>query len=175
MLFEKKKFTNDSYKINGIECSPVFDLLNNIDWNNLSDGIPYKFHGDLQPENIINVEEGFKLIDWRENFGESDIIGDLYYDLAKLNHGLILSGEVIRSKGFSVNFKDNEYQIDFFIKSNLFELKNMLEDFANKQSYDLNKINILTSLIYLNISPLYEGEYSKFLFLLGLLKLQQLS
>ena len=51
----------------------------------------------------------------------------------------------------------------------------MLEDFANKQSYDLNKINILTSLIYLNISPLYEGEYSKFLFLLGLLKLQQLS
>ena len=99
----------------------------------------------------------------------------MYYDLAKLNHGLILSGEVVRNKGFSVNFKDNEYQIDFFIKSNLFELKNMLEDFANKQSYDLNKINILTSLIYLNISPLYEGEYSKFLFLLGLLKLQQLS
>ena len=51
----------------------------------------------------------------------------------------------------------------------------MLEDFANKQSYDLNKINILTPLIYLNISPLYEGEYPKFLFLLGLLKLQQLS
>ena len=46
---------------------PVFDLLNNIDWNNLSDGI-YKFHENLQPENIINVEEGFKLIDWRENF-----------------------------------------------------------------------------------------------------------
>ena len=45
MLLKKKKFTNDSYKINGIECSPVFDLLNNIDWNNLSDGIPYKFHG----------------------------------------------------------------------------------------------------------------------------------
>lgn len=175
MLFEKEKFTNVSYKINGIECSPVYELLNNIDWNNLSEGIPYKFHGDLQPENIINVDEGFKFIDWRENFGESDIIGDLYYDLAKLNHGLILSGDVVRSKGFSVNFKDNEYQIDFLIKSNLFELKYMLEDFANKHSYDLNKINILTSLIYLNISPLYEGEYSKFLFLLGLLKLQQLS
>ena len=37
----------------------------------------------------------FSLLDWRQNFGRSYVFGDIYYDLAKLHHGLIISHDFI--------------------------------------------------------------------------------
>ena len=61
-------------------------MLNKINWRLLSKPHPVLFHGDLQPENIIHKKQEIYLIDWREDFGELKILGDLYYDLAKLHH-----------------------------------------------------------------------------------------
>ena len=102
-FIEKNELSVENYKINGIDCEPVSDLLNKIDWDDLSAGIPYLFHGDLQPENIIYNEERFFLIDWRDSFGLSTKYGDIYYDLAKLNHALLISGSIVRSNNFSFN------------------------------------------------------------------------
>ena len=66
--------------------------------------------------------------------------------IAEYDAKLICFHKTIFSKEDSVEAeKFFKNKIDFLIKSNLFELKYMLEDFANKHSYDLNKINILTS------------------------------
>ena len=72
-------------KINGVEVEPIMDLINKIDWTMFYLKLPSKFHGDLQLENIIYTNDGeFILIDWRESFGSSKEIGDVYYDLGKI-------------------------------------------------------------------------------------------
>ena len=70
--------------INGVEVEPIKDMLDKVDWMNFyQHAIPSYFHGDLQPENIIYDERNdkFVLIDWRQKFGNSIQIGDVYYDV----------------------------------------------------------------------------------------------
>ena len=74
--------------INGELVPSINDLINSIDINWLCKGIPSQFHGDFILDNIIETETGFTLIDWRQDFANDLEIGDLYYDLAKLNHNL---------------------------------------------------------------------------------------
>jgi NDP-sugar pyrophosphorylase family protein len=174
-LLDKEDIENVSYKVNGINCRPIKELLESIDWDSLSNGIPYSFHGDFQPENILHSEGTFTLIDWRESFGNSLTVGDIYYDLAKLNHGLILNGEIVRNNNFDIQINNNSVKLEYLVRSNLIDLKELFDRFIVSSDFDIKRVELLTALIYLNISPLYEGDYSKFLFFLGLNKLQQLS
>ena len=68
--------------------------MNRIDWKNLSDG-KQVFSWRLQFDNIIFNFKGFKLIDWRQDFGNI-YVGDLYYDLAKLYGGLLINYKLIK-------------------------------------------------------------------------------
>ena len=72
-------------------------LISQIDWDDLFHGMPGRFHGDLHLENIIlkNHSQDFIFIDWREDFAGMIDIGDIYYDLAKILHSLIVSHEII--------------------------------------------------------------------------------
>ena len=65
----------------------VLTMISNLDDNWLCNGIPSKFHGDFILDNIIETEDGFCLIDWRQNFSGRLDVGDMYYDLAKLYAG----------------------------------------------------------------------------------------
>ena len=76
--------------------------MKNINWTALSDGIPVLYHGDFQPENIIVNQNKYNLIDWRQDFARNLDLGDIYYDLAKLYHGLIVDHEVIRNNMFNI-------------------------------------------------------------------------
>ena len=40
---------------------------------------------------IIKTNNGYKLLDWRQNFGGELYNGDKYYDLAKLRHNIIFN------------------------------------------------------------------------------------
>ncbi|MEK7148270.1 MAG: hypothetical protein AAB758_03145 [Patescibacteria group bacterium] len=157
--------------INGKKVPTLKSMLKKINWEELSHGIPALFHGDLQPENILVTKNGFKLIDWRHDFEGLKEYGDLYYDLAKLYHALIVSNEVIRNKQYSIEVSKTEVSLNYLIKSNLLEFKDILDDFIVKNGYDLKKVKILTALIYLNIAPLYDGPYNEFLYYLGQEKL----
>ncbi len=57
--------------------------------------VPTLFHGDLHEGNIIAGDGGYRLIDWRDDFGGLDDRGDQLYDLAKLLHTLELPESVM--------------------------------------------------------------------------------
>lgn len=157
------KTNQDVNYVNGEEMTSVNELINKIDFNWLCDGIPSQFHGDFILDNVIETDNGFCLIDWRQDFAGDLSVGDLYYDLAKLNHNLIVNHEIVSNNLF--NSDDN----NCFIYTNtiLNECKTILDSFILENGYDLKKVNVLTSIIWLNMAPLHEHPFSNFLFNFG--------
>ena len=133
--------------------------------------VPTRFHGDFQPENILHDGDDFKLIDWRDSFGKSLEIGDFYYDLGKLYHAIIINGQIVLSKGYSYEIKNNTAFLEYNLKSNLNLLMIYFENFCKERDISWSNVELLGILQYIGICSLYkefhDGEYGKFLFLLG--------
>ena len=149
--------------INGIKVPPIFDIIESLDKEWLSDGIPSQFHGDFILDNIIETDSGYTLIDWRQDFGGDLEVGDIYYDLAKLNHNLVVNHEIVSNGNYSSDI-NNCY---ILCNSKLVECTNILHDFITNAGYDLKKVKVLTSIIWINMSPLHEYPFNKFLFNYG--------
>jgi choline kinase len=176
-LFQTKFNIKDKpYIINGQKTESLNYYLNKIDWNKLAEGISVNFHGDLQFDNIIYNpdEKTFKLIDWRSDFNKQVLYGDLYYDLSKLYGGCILPYNQIKNNNFSFVFDKNEIFFDFSLNNSINEAKREFTDFLIKNKYDIKKIEIITSLIYLNMSPLHSEPFSHLLYFFGTLRLSKL-
>jgi choline kinase len=169
-LFYKNFSHHDGMEsING-EAMPKLDtLLNAIDWDWLADGPPSRFHGDLHFENILwnATDQRFTFLDWRQDFGGSLAIGDIYYDFAKLLHGLIISHELIAQGRFTVEWRQREILYDFHRKQVLVECEQHFGQWLESEGYDRKKVYILTGLVYLNIATLHHYPYSLLLFALG--------
>lgn len=155
--------------INGSEVPLLTDLLNLIDWDWLSDGTPGRFHGDFHFENILWSEQEKKItfLDWRQDFAEDLSVGDIYYDLAKLMHGLIVNHGVIANNQFEASWSDTEINFRLKFKKELLECKEIFENWLSKNGYDVMKVRVLTALIYLNIAALHHYPYSILLYGLG--------
>tara|TARA_R110001583_G_scaffold16234_12_gene66289 strand:- start:27473 stop:29023 length:1551 start_codon:yes stop_codon:yes gene_type:complete len=161
--------------INGVRVLSIKDILSQVQWDDILDkAIATNIHGDLQPENIL-FKDKFILIDWRESFGSSISCGDLYYDLSKLYHALLINGTYVLNNNYSVLIDKNEASLTYSIKSNLLVLLDKLERFCVINNYDWKHVSLLGILHYINIAPFYrdydDGRYSKFIFLLGKLLL----
>lgn len=167
MFYKKGEIRDREEIINGEKVPLLKELLSKIDWEKLSDGIPVNFHGDFQPENILICNKGFQLIDWRHNFAGNVEYGDIYYDLTKLYHALIITHEIIRNNQFEIKENKDMITYDFLLKNNLVEYKDLFEKFIIDNNYDLDKVKILSALTFLNISPLHHSPYDKFLYYLG--------
>ena len=166
----------DSVKwINNSYIESIYDLLKKIDWEELAKGSFGKFHGDPQPENIIvkNKEE-FVLIDWREDFVGNLEHGDIYYDLGKIYHALIITHKKIREKKYYVHFTKDFAFYKFSKRRNLIKYLEYFENFIAENNYDLYKVKLISALIYLNIAPLHHNPYSQLLFFHGKLELYKL-
>lgn len=185
LMYEEKTYSriksfigspiDDIKTINGTEVEHISSMIAKINWNGIyNKAIPSKFHGDMQPENVlIDKNNQFFYIDWRESFGKSIEVGDAYYDLGKVYHALLISNELILSGNYEV-FIDNNLknaEVSFLIKNNLSSLISYLEDYCLKENYSYNHVRLIGILNYLNIACLYrnfdEGKYGDFLFLLG--------
>ena len=154
--------------INGSEVPSVRELLDQIEWSKLYDGKPSRMHGDLHFENILVAETGdFYLLDWRQNYGGITEYGDIYYDLSKILHGLIVSHELVNKNHFEVNQMDNIITYDLYRKHCLVQNEKQFYDFLHTNNFDIYKVRLLTALIFLNIAPLHHYPYSKMLFYLG--------
>lgn len=155
--------------INGIKVPPIFDIVESLDKEWLIDGIPSQFHGDFILDNIIETNNGYTLIDWRQDFGGDLEVGDIYYDLAKLNHNLVVNHEIVSNGHFSSDV-NNCY---ILCNSTLVQCTTILHNFITKNGYDLKKVKTLTGLIWINMAPLHEYPFNKFLFNYGKITLWQ--
>jgi CTP:phosphocholine cytidylyltransferase-like protein len=173
-FLKKYKITRKEELINGYKTENIFKLLKKINWQNISNGMPARFHGDYHFENIIFSHNKFSFIDWRQDFSGFINYGDIYYDLAKLLHGIIVSHKIVNNNEFSYIKKDNKITVSIKkMKNYQYYLKNY-KAWIIKNEYDLKKIEILTALIYLNIAVLHHHPYDKFLFYYGKLYLHTL-
>lgn len=149
--------------INGELIPPVKTLLSEIDDKWLCDGIPSQIHGDFILDNILETKNGFCLLDWRQDFAGNLVVGDLYYDLAKLNHNLMINHAIVNAGHF--NLSNNN--CDILYRSTLIECREVLYDFIKQNSFDLRKVKLLSAIIWINMAPLHEYPFNKFLFNFG--------
>jgi len=169
---------DEAVSINGISVPPLAELLAAIDWDWLCDGTPTGFHGDLHFENIIlnrqpNGEAQFKLLDWRQDFGGIIEYGDIYYDLAKLNHGMLVSHDIVRRNLFSIKIAERLVTCDILRPDRLVRCEARFRKCIRDLGYDINKVDVLTALIFLNIAALHHYPYSTFLYYYGRDRLAQ--
>lgn len=158
--------------VNGVNTGTINQLLEKVDFTYLETDTLYRFHGDFILDNIIRKGPGdFILLDWRHEFGDQMYLGDIYYDLAKLNHNIIFNHKNITNKLFSCKVNGSEILVD--LKCNYFLMRQLtdLSRFLEQNNFDSYKVKILTSIIWLNMAPLYEDPLCSFLFYFGKLTL----
>jgi len=169
-LFYKNFNQKDNAQIiNGEQMPQLKDLLKKIDWNWMSMGLAGRFHGDFHFENILWSKEiqKFTFLDWRDSFAGHLSVGDIYYDLAKLMHGLIVNHGIVANNQFSASWKDSEIKFDLHRKYSLVECEKKFNTWLQENNYELKKVRVLTALIYLNIAALHHYPYSLLLYGLG--------
>jgi NDP-sugar pyrophosphorylase family protein len=147
--------------INGIKVPTISFMLKDL--CDVYDGFASRFHGDLILDNVIKTKKGYTLLDWRQNFAGDLEVGDMYYDLAKLNHNLTINHNVVNKGLFTVKINKNEVFVDILRSNRLVECQNVLKPDR--------ELNILTALIWLNMSPLHQHPFDLFLYYFGKYKL----
>jgi len=160
-------------KINDKKIPGIKYMLEKINWNKISTGIASNNHGDLHGSNIVFDNKKFYLLDWRESFNNNIKYGDIYYDLAKIKHGLIVNHEYVQKDRFEIKLHKDIAKIK--IKKNLAMNKALIyyNHYIKINNYSSYNVDFLTSLIFINIAPLHQGRYSDYLFLLGKYNLSQ--
>jgi choline kinase len=168
--FSEKYGKLDLNFINGRKVKSVDNLLKELNWNEICEPHITRAHGDLHPDNVLYSaqEKKFMLLDWRQDIANCvGKFGDLYYDFAKLNHGLIIDHGIVSNSKFKVSIRNNhaEYSIDFSNKK--IEWQKEFYAYIELNNYNLEKVIALTGIIFLNIATLHHDPYCKLLYILG--------
>jgi len=168
LFYERFQKADGIEMINGEAMPSLASLLDGLDWDWIAHGLPGRFHGDFHFENILysEGEDRFIFLDWRQDFGGSLEVGDIYYDLAKLNHGLIVCHELITRDMFSASWEE-EIRFELQRKQILVECEHLFYEWLGRHGYDAKKVRAMTALIYLNIAALHHYPYCLLLFALG--------
>ena len=167
----RTKYSNwdEPVMVNSVPVKSIDIYLSKINWDWLCKTNEWAFiHGDFQFENIIfNADNNkFTCIDWRTDFG-GDKYGDVYYDIAKMMGGILLDYQAVKEHKLQFA-EDNSVAIlndcsiddaDQYVE----QLKNWCLD----KNLDWNKIQLLVAIIYLNMSPLHDAPFDKYLFALA--------
>lgn len=161
------RYLTTEFTINGKKYKSLDNLLNKFDTNKFHNTIMYSnFHGDLQFDNILYNQETnkFTYIDWRESFAGDILGGDVYYDLAKLYGGCLIPYNLMKDSNFvKINEGSTIVNYTFNLPNSLKQFKPEYEKWIIKNGYDLDKIKLITSLIFLNMSPLHDEKFGKML------------
>ena len=166
-FFSKSGYTDSANIINGEKIPNIFDLIQLLKNTRLFEGLPVKIHGDFILDNLIFGESGFTALDWRQDFGGQLEIGDIYYDLAKLNHSLTMNHDLIKKNGFTIEIKNGVVRAEILRRSTFIECDNILRQFIESRKLDYERISILTAVIWLNMSALHPYPLDLFLFNYG--------
>lgn len=160
---------NDCY-INGIKCAPASNLVSQINWEGLSKKGVFtnNYHGDFHLENILVNDDQYIMLDFRQNFGKT-MVGDVYYDIAKMWHSFIVNHEMVKKDLFMVENEDaNHVKIDIHRTFVDTECERALVEWLDKSDvFNKDQADLMTAIIFLNIAACHIYPYSKFLFNLG--------
>lgn len=167
-LFTNNKIEDKEIIINGVAVPPAIDMLKKIDKDWLCSKTHYQFHGDYILDNIIYKDKNdFILLDWRQDFGGDLKNGDIYYDLAKLNHNLLFNHDIVHQGLFNVIKKHDTIKCDILRSNTLTDCRENLHNWIIKNGLDLKKVQALTAIIWLNMSPLHDYRMGEFLYYFG--------
>lgn len=173
-LFVKKygsDFYEKSFEINGKLYPSLKSIMEKINFNFENHVLYDCFHGDLQFDNIVynSNSEKFTYIDWRESFSGNTDGGDLYYDLSKLYGGCILPYNILKhDESISIVEGDSVVKYSYDTTHQLKEFIKIYEKWLIDNKYDLNKVRLITGLIYLNMSPLHSNKFNKLLWFMSI-------
>lgn len=166
---KKYSYSDTATTINGQKIPKTSELLKQIPWNSIYEGIPSFIHGDLQFDNVLynHQTDSFVLLDWRQDFGGVVEYGDMYYDIAKMRGGIILNYDLIKLN--LLKYEEGRDGIYFDFAQRYFSNKylQILDIFIQKKGLDVHKVHLLVGLIYLNMSPLHHFPFDKMLYSLG--------
>lgn len=161
------EYFSQKYNINGKNYKSMDSIITQYDTDVFYDNPIYSlFHGDLQFDNILwdNHSNKFTYIDWRESFGGSTKGGDIYYDLAKLYGGTIIPYDLMKNED-AIKLYEGSTLItyDYYISEDLHEFRQGYKDWIIENGFDLNKVKLITAIIFLNMSPLHDEKFGKML------------
>lgn len=158
--------------INGYKVRTMDQYVNMIDWDWLCKTAEWRFiHGDFQFENIIynSNSQTFTCIDWRTDFG-GDSYGDLYYDLAKMLGGILLNYQKVKAGQLEYHEDGDTVELNYCGIEDDSAYISLLDRWVRAKGYNWDKVQQLVPLIYLNMSPLHEAPFDKYLFCLAQLQ-----
>ena len=175
-FLSSNKIEDQQVVINGIKIPKLSTLLEKIPVDLITTSKKYYFHGDCVLDNIIiTPDKNVKFIDWRQDFCDEVDGGDVYYDLGKLVHSLSLNHNLISKNLFNYKETDKDsvkhIEIDILRKSSHVEFEKIFTKFLLENEFDIKKVNIIKSLIWINMSPLHHCPFNHFLYYYGLLNL----
>lgn len=171
MFFKKTGINSKKDTINNVIIPDVYELLKRIPTDYLCNVEAYNFHGDFILDNIIKTKTGFKLLDWRQDFGGLIDVGDIYYDLAKLYHNIHFNHENVVKNLFHIEIKNKKTTVDLCCNFNLISQLKDFETFIKQKNLDFNKVKLLAAIIWINMAPLHEHPLDLFLYYFGKLNL----
>lgn len=174
-FYRSTNIKDQNFIINNKKFEKLSSYIKKIKWDELSKGIPSRFHGDYHFENIIfnQKKNKFTFLDWRQDFNGIITYGDLYYDLGKLMHGIIVSHEIVNKNKFKILIDGKKVKLSISRKKHLVKFEKYFVNWIKKNNFSLKKVYLITSLIYLNIAPLHHNPYNKFLYFFGIYMLRK--
>jgi capsule biosynthesis phosphatase len=129
-----------------IHAESIFKKLDNLLFY-YDDAIFSVIHGDPVFTNVLQTEQGLKFIDMKGKIdGELTIIGDAYYDLAKVYQSIL-----------GYDFILNDIELD-----NIYidEFRNVFEGLFEEKG--LRIIKIITASLFFTLMPLHTEDQDKF-------------
>ncbi len=155
-------------EINGVPTATVAEALERELDGMVDAAIPTVFHGDLHEGNIIAGDRGYRLIDWRDEFGGLADRGDQLYDLAKLLHSLELPESVMHARTFErVDHADGALAIGHPDTALRADGRRALWAWCAEHDFDLRAIGTVDATIWINMAPLYDRVLGDYLYAFG--------
>jgi len=152
---------SNNLTINGLRVTNIESRINKITQylTNHHKPIVGIIHGDFHFGNIFYNEKNktFKLIDPRGSFGgHNGIVGDVYYELAKLRHSYQGMYDAILDGLYTIEVDEQTFNIRFGPRKSKYI--NLLDSVISKLGYDLNIVKMIEFTILLSLIPIHHDS-----------------